>query len=331
MRRCEGQDANLDATEVATFMREYQGFMGPAPVIAAAAKLLLADPKLRAFLSLPDSFSSGGLDASMVKCALMTEAAQGSIAGRSAQLTNQLATFGVQSSANEALVEKLLGDPLLMRDMLMANHGEVNGMYGEAMAIYTELLKSSRALRDAVDSELAAAVGRAPWDDRNPANILKRLAVGTAIGLAKPLAVRFIKGSYVDPVKRYLAYEAAYTAGALDPAFSVLTSFELSMTVNADSLDEDILWLRATMANFRPDNIAMSYHWRYAESVHTDVAYGDCTANFSIMALVASAADTTPIFLWVVTCVVGELSGDASHAKALGVRPGEQRNMRTPQ
>ena len=47
------------------------------------------------------------------------------------------------------------------------------------------------------------------------------------------------------------------------------------MTTNADSFDEDFLWLRATMANFRPDNIGTSYHWRYAESVHTDVAYGD--------------------------------------------------------
>lgn len=265
----------LDATTVAAFMKEYQGFMGntsEAPVIAAAAKVL-ADPKLTKFLSLPDSFSSGGLDASLVKCAIMSEAARGSTVGRNEPLANRFAIFAVQSSANEALVEKLLGDPLLMRDMLMADHGEVNGMYGEAMAIYTELLKTSSELRAVVAAE--SAVIAAPWDDRSPANVLKRLAVGTAIGLAQPVAVRFFKGTYVDPVKRYLAYEAAYKAGALDPAFSILTSFELSMTVNADSLDEDFLWLRKTMANFRPDNIATSYHWRYAESVHTDVAYGD--------------------------------------------------------
>eukprot|EP01051_Picozoa_sp_SAG22_P001133 SAG22_NODE_41_length_25488_cov_6.133719_8_plen_358_part_00 len=40
-------------------------------------------------------------------------------------------------------------------------------------------------------------------------------------------------------------------------------------------MDEDMIWLRATMGNFRPDNIATDYHWRYAESVHTEVAYGD--------------------------------------------------------
>jgi hypothetical protein len=266
----------LDATETAAFMKEYQGFMGntsEAPVIAAAAKLL-ADPKLTAFLSLPDSFSGGGLDASMVKCALMTEAAQGIQIGHLG-LTSRLAVFAVQSSDNEALVEKLLGDPLLMRDMLMADHGEVEGMYAEAMAIYSQLLKSSSDLRAAVAAASPGAAAAAPWDDREPANVLKRLAVGTAIGVAKPIFVRFFKGTTVDPVKRYLAYEAAYKAGALDPAFPVLTAFELAMTVNADSLDEDFLWLRETMASFRPDDIATSYHWRYAESVHTDVAYGD--------------------------------------------------------
>ena len=81
--------------------------------------------------------------------------------------------------------------------------------------------------------------------------------------------------SYVDPVARYAHFEKAYKAGDLDPAFPILTAFELAHTVDVDSDDEDMDWLRATMADFRPDNIAMDYHWRYAESVHTDVAYGD--------------------------------------------------------
>ena len=33
--------------------------------------------------------------------------------------------------------------------------------------------------------------------------------------------------------------------------YPVLTIFELMKTVNADSLDEDFLWLRSTMASFR--------------------------------------------------------------------------------
>ena len=271
----------LDATESAAFMTAYQGFMGnssEAPVIAAAAKLM-ADAKLTAFLSLPDSFSAAdGLDAAMVKCAVMTEAFRGKGLNRGDDQRSLLAVFAVQSAANEALVEKLLGDTILMREMLVA--GGAGGQYGEAMAIYTELLKSSSDLRAVVAAPPAAA----PWDGREPANVLKRLAVGTALGLANPVAVRWQKDSsgaqlYVDPVKRYLHYEAAYKAGALDPAFAVYTTFELSMTVNADSLDEDFLWLRKSMASFRPDNIATAYHWRYAESVHTDVAYGDSSCS----------------------------------------------------
>ena len=259
----------LDATSAASFMSAYKGFMGntsEAPVIAAAAKLL-ADPKLMAFLSLPDSFSaSDGLDAALATCALMTDAFTGS--GTPGQ-QSRLAVFAVQSAANEALVEKLLGDTLLMRDMLVAG-GVPGGLYGEAMAIYTQLLKASSDLRAADATPQAGA----PWDDREPASLLKRLAIGAAVGLAGPIRVRW-QPVVVDPIKRFLHYEAAYKAGALDPAYPVLTIFELSKTINADSLDEDFLWLRSTMASFRPDNIGMDYHWRYAESVHTDVAYGD--------------------------------------------------------
>jgi hypothetical protein len=268
----------LDATDAASFMAAYQGFMGnssEAPVIAAAAKLM-ADPKLTAFLSLPDSFSAAdGLDAAMVKCALMT----GAHHGGGVKQTSQLAVFAIQSAANEALVEKLLGDTLLMRDLLVAGTEYIGGRYGEAMALYEKLLAASSELRAAAAAPPPAA---ALWDDREPSNVLKRLALGTALGLApsasgaSPVSVRFQHVPVqVDPVKRYLHYEAAYKAGALDPAFPVLTTFELSATIDADSFDEDFTWVRETMANFRPDNIATDYQWRYAESVHTDVAYGD--------------------------------------------------------
>jgi hypothetical protein len=40
-----------------------------------------------------------------------------------------------------------------------------------------------------------------------------------------------------------------------------------------------MLWLRAAMGNYRPDEIAMPYHWRYVWSVHSDVAYGDSTCS----------------------------------------------------
>ena len=37
-----------------------------------------------------------------------------------------------------------------------------------------------------------------------------------------------ISSRYVDPVARYLHYEHAYLAGELDPAFPVLTTFEIA-------------------------------------------------------------------------------------------------------
>jgi hypothetical protein len=284
----------LDSAETSAFLSAYQGFScagagkaavcnGTEQAVVEAARKVVADPKLATFLALPASFTAAdGLDAAMVKCAVMTAAARGEKVGRGAAQTDLLAEFALQGAAEEALVDKLLGDTLLMRDMLVAG-GVKGGHYGEAMAIYSKLQTASSALRDAI-AAAAPPPDATLWDDRSPANVLKRLAVGTAVGLATPLLHRFGGGdfpngtrktSYVDPIARYLYYEQAYAAGELDPAFPILTAFELSHTVDADSDDDDMTWLRGTMASFRPDNIAMSYHWRYAESVHTDVAYGD--------------------------------------------------------
>jgi hypothetical protein len=49
--------------------------------------------------------------------------------------------------------------------------------------------------------------------------------------------------------------------------------------MDSDATEEDMLWLRAAMGNYRPDEIAMPYHWRYVWSVHSDVAYGDSTCS----------------------------------------------------
>ena len=65
-------------------------------------------------------------------------------------------------------------------------------------------------------------------------------------------------------------FQVAYLAGELDPGFEVLTAFEMRHTTNAPAADTDIQWLRETMANTRPDNIAQpergsglaDYSWR---------------------------------------------------------------------
>jgi len=293
------QVPTMDATD---FMAEYVKYTGnnsEAPVIAAATKLL-SDPAVATFLALPDSIATAdGLDAMMVKCAVMSGAWSGTGGGPKSEVDgtmdavapppyagapkgpyNYLAEFAFLGADEEALVDKLLSDASLMRDMLVAG-GVMTGHYGEAMQIWTNIQKTS-----SIDFQAAAASAppssstSAPWDDRTPATVLKRLAVGVACALAVPKAqrnnVRGVNVTYVDPVARYMHFEKYYLAGDLDPAFPVLTTFELSHTVDGDAVDDQMIWLRATLATFRPDLIYnFDYHWRYAESVHTEVQYGD--------------------------------------------------------
>ena len=44
----------------------------------------------------------------------------------------------------------------------------------------------------------------------------------------------------VDPIARYMYYEDAYLAGDLDPAFEVLTAFEMRLTTNAPAAHSDL-------------------------------------------------------------------------------------------
>jgi hypothetical protein len=264
----------LPAAASAAFMAAYRAFNGSndeAPVLKAAAALLDL-PAARAFFTLPDSFSAAdGLDSMLVKCAVITAASP-----------LGLAVFAANGTAEESLVETLLSDSLMMRDMLVAG-GPREGKFGEALQIYHQINQASDSL-----PLLMATVPPPPpgvWDDRAPATMLRRLALGTALGHAAPIQKSFTlpndTNPYVDPVQRYLDYEKAYKAGELDPAMEVLTTFECRHTTDADSKEADLAWFRETVAIYRPDNIAMPYHTRYAEAVHTDVAYGHpACANF---------------------------------------------------
>ena len=250
----------FQTADEADFMSAYAKFNGTGseePVLLLAKKLL-ADPGVQAFLALPDSFGPAGLDADMVLCAVLHDATP-----------LGLASFAARGPAEEGLVWRLLNDTELMRDMLVAG-GPANNQYGPAVEIFSAINGSS--------SELArrAPPPGAPWDDRNQTTVLRRLALGTALAHAVPIAVAFqTDGSTVDPVARYLNYERAYLAGDLDPAFEVLTAFECMMVADSDALEEDLVWLRTTMANFRPDYIAREYTWRYTQAVHQEVPYGD--------------------------------------------------------
>ncbi len=191
--------------------------------------------------------ASNALDATLVKAMVMSQASP-----------RGLAAFAQEGAANKALVDSLLADDAMMKQMLLAG-GANGGRYGEAMAIYAAIQKASPKAADGV---------------------LQRLALGTAlehavpIGQANPAAMTNAP-AFVDPVQRYLHFEKAYLEGDLDPNFKRLTAWELRNVVNGDEPDATLAWGREMLRNYRPDHIHTDdTRWRYVKAVKTEVRYG---------------------------------------------------------
>ena len=89
--------------------------------------------------------ASDKLDAKLVKCAVLAEATP-----------RGLAEFAQQGKEQEALVEKLLADTPLMKQMLEAG-GAKAGKYGQAMEIYTAIQKASPKAKEGIFQRLALA------------------------------------------------------------------------------------------------------------------------------------------------------------------------------
>ena len=144
----------------------------------------------KALLSQADSYlTSDKLDAKLVKCAVLENATP-----------KVLAEFAQQGKEQEALLNNLLADAVLMKQMLEAG-GAKNGKYGQAMQIYTAIQSASPRAKDGV---------------------FQRLALGTCLEHAVPIAQSNPKAdtkapAMVDPVKRYQHFEKAFLAGELDP------------------------------------------------------------------------------------------------------------------
>jgi len=157
-----------------------------------------------------------------------------------------LAEFAQQGAEKAALIDKLLADPELMKQMLVAD-GAKDNKYGQAMEIYTAIQKASPKAKE---------------------GILQRLALAIAL-------VHALAPDTVDPVKRYLAREKAYADGELDPAFKDLTAWDIRFVVDGDEPDEVSAWGRQMLRNYRPDIAANpDYGWRYVQVVPTDVKFG---------------------------------------------------------
>jgi hypothetical protein len=180
-----------------------------------------------------------------------------------------LAEFAQQGKEQEALVEKLLADNTLMKQMLEAG-GAKFSKYGRAMEIYTAIQKASPKAREGA---------------------LQRLALGTSLEHAMPVAQSNPKDqtdapAIVDPVKRYLHYEKAYLDGELDPVFKNLSVWEYRWVVDCDAPDPILAWGREMLRNYRPDHIYNpDYGWRYSATVRTEVPYGSQNVKYDLPSL----------------------------------------------
>ena len=122
---------------------------------ALARALANAQAPAQAVLAQLNPFlTSDKLDAQLVKLVVLAEATP-----------RGLAEFAQQGKEQEALLEKLLADADLMKQMVVAA-GASGGKYGQAMQIFTDIQKASSRGKD---------------------DILQRFALGTSLEHAVPM------------------------------------------------------------------------------------------------------------------------------------------------
>ncbi|MGN6555254.1 MAG: hypothetical protein ACTHLW_16225 [Verrucomicrobiota bacterium] len=212
-----------------------------------------------ALLAEVDTFlSNDKLDAKLAKATVLAEATP-----------RGLAVFAEQGFEQQALVEKLLADDTLMKEMLIAG-GAKFGRYGQAMQIYSAIQQASPKARE---------------------GLFQRLALATSLEHAMPIKQSNAQDqkdapATVDPVRRYLHYQKAYLDNELDPAFKNFSAWEYRMVVGCDAPDEILAWGREMLRNYRPDHIANpNYGWRYSVAVRTEVPYGSQNVQYDLPSL----------------------------------------------
>jgi hypothetical protein len=151
-------------------------------------------------------------------------------------------------------VLRLLDSVDLQRRMLLAG-GALEDNYGRAMQLYEQIVESQQSHEE-------------------PDIVLERLALAVALELCKPLGMFGNIKIHIDPLQRYNHYERAYLAGELDGAFSQFTVQELRMVVNSDASDDQLVWCRESLKNYRPQHVLTDdVQFRYCNIVKSDVPY----------------------------------------------------------
>ena len=214
-------------------------------------------PDLKNEARLQAILRSDKLDDKLVKYVVLNEATP-----------KGLAEFAQQGKEQERLVEQLLSDPALMKQMLVADgptkpKGGVP-QYGPAMEIYTDIQKASKRAKD---------------------GIFQRLALATALEHATPQWQSNTDArpgpEFVVPLERYLGYETAYLDGELDPAFPTFDTFHLCMVVDNHEPEWTHAWGREMMRNFRPDHVFTSTgNGSYSRMVSTNIPNTSARKNY---------------------------------------------------
>ena len=197
--------------------------------------------------------ASDALDAKLVKYVVLLEAT-----------SKGLAEFAQKGKEQEKLIEALLADDELMKQMLVADGPSSAGRgkpaeYGPAMRIYTDIQKASEKAKNGV---------------------LQRLAMAASLSQAGPVATKIAEAKTdasvtEDALNQYLDYEKAYLGGELDPAFGTFTVWELKFLFGWGDPDGALAWGREMLRNLRPDHIyAAPDGVRYSVIVNTCVKYG---------------------------------------------------------
>jgi len=162
------------------------------------------------------------------------------------------AKFANESDLNGQLVETLLNNKKIMKEMLL--QGGPNGKkFGNAMKLYTQIMAGLQK------------------DRFHKVN--KKLAMAAALEFAKT-QTEFDTSIEIDAQKRFSHYADAHKKGELDPAFTYFSTWEYRMAINSDASNEQLAWGRNMQMIYAP-HIATIYdeRWRYNYQVSTDIGY----------------------------------------------------------
>jgi hypothetical protein len=280
----------IDAQKKETYLKarsEYNSLSAPgedAPLKALkayqVAKVKVGENSLattKALLKDLDAFlANDKLDKKLIKATILSH---GTPKG--------LAEFAQQSDKHKALLDQLLSNEELMKQMLLAN-GANGGEYGEAMQIYTAILESSEharkpgilqrlALGTALHMPWIHAKQGSPCIQKNEKCINskdKMCSHNQVMGNKAIPSLVYDAQRNIDQIARYLHYEKAYFDKELDPAFKDMNVWECRFIINSEYSNKDLAWIRMTMRNFRPDIITWEDEkWRYSRFIKSDVPY----------------------------------------------------------